>query len=177
MVAESAQVVTVETPDGCFTVVADRQGVLASGWTDDVSVLVDLIHPGLRPSLVGRGTNPILDRAVAAVAAYYQGDLGTISGVGVRQQSGAFRMKVWDAMRLVPAGQRISYAELARRAGNPAAARAAGSACAKNAAALFVPCHRIVRTDHTLGGFGYGLAIKESLLARESQYAARQGPQ
>ena len=74
-------------------------------------------------------------------------------------------------LREVKEGERLTYSEYAARAGRPAAVRAAAGACAMNAAALFVPCHRILRTDGTLGGFRYGLPIKESLLARESSSA------
>ena len=67
----------------------------------------------------------------------------------------------------MPAGQIVTYREFAERAGRPAAIRAAASACGRNAAALFVPCHRIVRTDGSLGGYRYGLDIKRWLRAHE----------
>jgi methylated-DNA-[protein]-cysteine S-methyltransferase len=76
-------------------------------------------------------------------------------------------------MREVPAGEVITYAELAARAGNSRAVRAAGSACAQNMVAPIVPCHRIVRTGGSLGGYYYGLPVKEWLLAHEQ---AGQGP-
>jgi methylated-DNA-[protein]-cysteine S-methyltransferase len=72
-------------------------------------------------------------------------------------------------LRDVPAGAPVSYAEYARRSGRPAAIRAAASACARNAAALFVPCHRVLRTDKTLGGFRYGLDVKRWLIAHEDR--------
>ncbi|MGB3953022.1 MAG: MGMT family protein, partial [Solirubrobacterales bacterium] len=65
----------------------------------------------------------------------------------------------------------VSYATLAGMSGRPRAVRAAGTACGTNAAALFVPCHRVLRTDGTLGGFGWGLHVKESLLAHEAEHA------
>jgi len=61
----------------------------------------------------------------------------------------------------------VSSGELAARAGAPRAVRAAGSACARNAVCLFVPCHRVVRRDGSLGGYYYGLATKQSLLEHE----------
>jgi methylated-DNA-[protein]-cysteine S-methyltransferase len=85
----------------------------------------------------------------------------------VAQPGGAFRQAAWKVMREVPAGEVISYAELAARAGNPDAVRAAGSACATNMVAPIVPCHRIVRTGGALGGYYYGLGVKEWLLAHE----------
>ena len=70
-------------------------------------------------------------------------------------------------MRQVRPGSTVTYTELAGSAGNPRAARAAGAACAKNLVPLVVPCHRIVRSDGSLGGYYYGLAIKRWLLAHE----------
>jgi methylated-DNA-[protein]-cysteine S-methyltransferase len=91
----------------------------------------------------------------------------------VDQPGGTFRQAAWKAMRAVPPGEVITYAELAARAGNPGAVRAAGSACAQNRVAPIVPCHRIVRTGGGLGGYYYGLPVKEWLLAHEG----RRGPQ
>ena len=70
-------------------------------------------------------------------------------------------------MRKVKAGKTLSYADLADRSGSTAAVRAAGSACAKNAIALVVPCHRIVKTGGALGNYAYGLNKKEWLLRHE----------
>jgi methylated-DNA-[protein]-cysteine S-methyltransferase len=71
-------------------------------------------------------------------------------------------------MRKVKAGKVISYSELAERAGSPTAVRAAGSACAKNAIVLVVPCHRIVKSGGALGNYAYGLNKKEWLLRHEA---------
>ena len=72
-------------------------------------------------------------------------------------------------MREIPPGETITYAELAERAGNPRAVRAAGSACARNLIAPIVPCHRVVRSGESrnLGGYYYGLSTKEWLLEHE----------
>lgn len=78
-----------------------------------------------------------------------------------------FQRRVWRAIAGIPRGQVISYTELARRAGNPRAVRAAAQACGANPVPLLVPCHRVVRSDGSLGGFGGGLPMKRQLLARE----------
>lgn len=163
---------TVGTPDGQFTVVAREGTVLASGWTPETDALLPLIHRTLRPEAsevepVGETDSrirPITD----VVCAYYEGDFAAIRDVPVQQSSGEFRMLAWDVLREVTPGEPITYTEFARRAGRPAAVRAAASACAMNAAALFVPCHRILRSDGTLGGFRYGTTIKQQLLEFES---------
>ena len=86
----------------------------------------------------------------------------------VRQRSGAFLVHAWEVLRTVPAGAPVTYTEYAAKSGRPAAVRAAASACARNAAALFVPCHRVLRTDGTLGGFRWGVECKRRLIAHEA---------
>ncbi|PRZ09359.1 methylated-DNA-[protein]-cysteine S-methyltransferase [Isoptericola sp. CG 20/1183] len=165
---------TLDTPDGPFTIVADDGVVLASGWTDDVASLLALVHPELLPAGPGSPTVRAVPESAAevvgpaaAVRAYYAGDPTAVGQVPVRQRSGPYRQHAWEVLRTVPPGTRVTYTEYADRTGRPAAVRAAAGACARNAAALFVPCHRVLRSDGTLGGFRYGLDIKESLLARE----------
>jgi O-6-methylguanine DNA methyltransferase len=78
-----------------------------------------------------------------------------------------FFMRVWKALVAVPMGKTVSYRELARRAGRVRAARAAGTACARNPLPLFIPCHRVLASGGALGGFSSGRAWKRLLLARE----------
>ena len=98
---------------------------------------------------------------------YFDGDINALNGISVRQPGAQFSQAAWKAMRKVKAGKTISYADLAERSGSKAAVRAAGSACAKNAIALVVPCHRIVKTGGSLGNYAYGLNKKEWLLRHE----------
>ncbi len=157
----------VDTFLGPFTVVADSDGaVLASGWTDDVSTLLDVVSPSLRPDDARRKAD--LGAITDAVTAYHQGEFGAVDAIAVRQSSGPFLTHAWDVLRKVPPGEPISYSAFADLAGRPGAVRAAASACARNAAALFVPCHRIVRTDGTLGGFRWSLDTKRTLLTHET---------
>ena len=164
---------TLSTPDGPFTLLAGDAGLLASGWTGDVADLLALVHPTLRPDpadvreLAGARADHEIAGAALAVDAYYSGELDAPSGIRVVQHSGPFRMDAWDALRDVAPGTQLTYTGYAALAGRPLAIRAAAAACAMNAAALFVPCHRILRTDGSLGGFRYGLEIKQRLLARE----------
>jgi methylated-DNA-[protein]-cysteine S-methyltransferase len=99
---------------------------------------------------------------------YFDGDLDAINAIKVSQPGGAFSQSAWKSMRRVRAGRVISYAELAEKSGSPKAVRAAGSACAKNAIVLVVPCHRIVKTGGALGNYAYGAGKKEWLLGHES---------
>ncbi|MFB7888561.1 methylated-DNA--[protein]-cysteine S-methyltransferase [Cellulosimicrobium cellulans] len=170
----TAVTTTVTTPDGPFTVVVDPDGtVLASGWTAEPAALVALVHPDLRPADVKPVPDdaPAVVPAVAAVRAYYAGDVHAIDAVPVRQVSGPYRAHAWDVLRTVEPGDPVTYTRYAELSGRPAAVRAAAGACAMNAAALFVPCHRVLRTDGSLGGFRYGLEVKRSLLDREARAA------
>lgn len=156
---------TTATPPGPFTVLADGGAVRASGWTDDPEVLLALVAPALRDGPLEEATD--LGSISSALGAYLDGETGALREVAVEQRSGAFLERAWDVLRDVAPGAPVSYAELASRAGRPAAVRAAGSACARNAAAPFVPCHRVVRTDGALGGYRWGLPVKTWLLEHE----------
>lgn len=81
--------------------------------------------------------------------------------------SSGFRQRVLRAIDRIPYGQTRSYTEMARRAGNERAVRAAGSACGSNPIPLVVPCHRVLRTSGALGGYGGGLPMKQALLELE----------
>ena len=102
------------------------------------------------------------------ISDYFDGDLTALDAIKVRQPGASFSQAAWKAMRKVKAGKTLSYSDLAERAGSPAAVRAAGSACAKNAIVLVVPCHRIVKTGGALGNYAYGLGKKEWLLHFEA---------
>ncbi len=97
---------------------------------------------------------------------YSDGDLDALDEVSVTQPGGPFQQRAWRAMRTIRAGSVDTYAGLARRAGTPRAARAAGTVCSSNMVAPFVPCHRVIASNG-LGGYGYGLDIKVALLEHE----------
>jgi methylated-DNA-[protein]-cysteine S-methyltransferase len=155
-----------QTPDGPFGVLAHEDGtVLASGWTDSEAALLARLRPERRPAALspGWGTG-----VLEAVEAYYAGDLAAIERIPVAQTGGPFRQDAWLALRRIAAGSPLTYTQFAAASGRPSAVRAAASACATNAAALFVPCHRVLRTDGSLGGFAWGTDVKRALLVREA---------
>jgi len=161
---------TVDTPIGPFTAIAADDGaVLAAGWTAGPDTLTPLIAATLRPARLRR--LPDLGPITRAVQRFHDGDLAAIDDIPVRQRSGEFLTHAWDVLRKVPPGQPVTYSEYAALAGRPSAVRAAASACARNAAALFVPCHRVVRIGGALGGFRWGLDVKRWLLAHEAEAA------
>lgn len=145
-----------------LVVVADDDGaVLASGFAPADHILA-MLPPGCDPE---PGEIP----SVRAVwNAYLAGELDALDDVEVRQTGSVVRDEVWGALRRVPAGEPVSYGEMADIIGRPRAARAVGSACGANHVAPFVPCHRVIASDGSLGGYGYGLPIKKWLLDHES---------
>src|SRR5947209_7194266 len=149
------------TSVGDLAVLVHDDVLVAAGFTtltDQYSRLPDV--PPLRVvDTLGRFTD--------AMSAYFDGDVSAMDDLPVSQPGGPFRQAAWKVMREVPPGEVITYTELARRAGNERAVRAAGSACAQNLVAPIVPCHRIVRTGGTLGGYYYGLEAKSWLLQHD----------
>lgn len=82
-------------------------------------------------------------------------------------QGTAFQQRVWQALREIPVGMTVSYAELAQRIGHPQAVRAVAGACAANRIAVVVPCHRVLRRDGKLSDYRWGVERKRALLERE----------
>lgn len=91
------------------------------------------------------------------------------SAIPVDVRGTAFQESVWQALSAIPPGETRSYAQIAASIGKPKAVRAVGSACGANPVAVLIPCHRALRTDGSLGGYAYGLAIKTELLKREAE--------
>jgi methylated-DNA-[protein]-cysteine S-methyltransferase len=164
---------TLDTPIGPFTVVmSDVGAVRAAGFTADVGELLPLIHPQLVED-----TRPVADAGAvgAAVRSYFDGDLAALDEVPVDQRiGGRFIAEAWQVMRTIKPGVPLTYTELAGLAGRPDAIRAAAAACARNAVALFVPCHRVRRSDGTLGGYRWGLTVKSRLLDHERRVSGQE---
>jgi methylated-DNA-[protein]-cysteine S-methyltransferase len=160
----TAVVHTIATPDGAFTLLEDDEGrVLASGWTDSAEAVLARLSVRNRPEVL-----PGMAQNAVAVAAYYAGDVRAIDAVPVRHFGTPLQNLAWAELRRIEPGAPITYTELAARTGNARAVRAAAAACARNAPALFVPCHRVVSTSGGLAGFAWGIPVKRALLDRES---------
>jgi methylated-DNA-[protein]-cysteine S-methyltransferase len=152
---------TMQTPVGDLALLVHDDALVAAGFTD-VHDQYGRLHDAPPLRLVDD-----LGRFTDALAAYFAGDVKVMGTLPVSQPGGPFRQAAWKVMREVPPGEVITYSELATRAGNPRAVRAAGSACAQNLVAPIVPCHRVVRTGGNLGGYYYGLDAKSWLLEHE----------
>ncbi len=111
---------------------------------------------------------PSASSAMRALVWYFNGALDVLQEDFTFAPCGtSFQNTIWRALQEIPAGQTISYAELARRAGKPRAARAAGLANGANPFPILIPCHRVIRADGGLGGYSSGVERKRWLLRHE----------
>lgn len=164
----------VTTELGTVVAAAGDLGLAAVRIGDDVDALVAEIArelPAARLERHDAGLAELADglRRLAAGGA-------PLAEIPVDLHGTAFQARVWDALRRIPAGQTRSYTEVAAEIGAPTAVRAVASACARNPVALVIPCHRVIRGDGSMGGYRWGLAVKERLLRREREAAARVAP-
>ncbi len=113
-----------------------------------------------------RGTDGLLTEAREQLTAYFAGRLRSFD-VPLAPNGTDFQRRVWSALREIPFGTTISYADLARRVSNVAAVRAVGAANGRNPIPIIVPCHRVIGSDGSLTGFGGGLPRKQWLLRHE----------
>jgi len=155
----------LDTPAGPLSLLAHGEALVGAGFTGDPGELHARLHRSLRPLPLAAAELPWL---VKPLRDYFDGDLTALDSLPVHQPATGSRERLWTQMRAVRPGTTISYTDLATRAGLPrTAARAAGAACAANLIAPVVPCHRILRSDGSLGGYYYGLARKRWLLRHE----------
>ena len=152
---------------GAILVAASARGICAILMGDDPDQLArDLQDRFPKAELVG--ADAAFESSMAAVIGLVEAPhRGLALPLDVRGT--AFQQRVWEALRAVPSGSTVSYAELAARLGMPTAARAIAGACAANPVAVAIPCHRVVRQDGALSGYRWGVERKRELLARESQ--------
>lgn len=151
---------------GSILVAATDKGICAIMLGDDPDVLVrDLQDRFLSAALVG--DDPAFEQLVATVIGFVEAP-ATGLDLPLDIRGTAFQHRVWQALREIPAGQTVSYSDIARRIGAPNAARAVAHACASNAIAVAIPCHRVVRNDGALSGYRWGLARKQQLIEREA---------
>ena len=105
---------------------------------------------------------------IRQLEAYFKGELMEFE-LALAMEGTEFQILVWNALRAIPYGETISYAQLARRIGNPKAVRAVGLANGSNPIPIIVPCHRVIGSDGSLTGFGGGLTTKKKLLELEQK--------
>lgn len=165
----------VDTALGQAIVATTARGICMVELGEDVDALVRTLNaefPRARLQQVDAGRDEFLAPRVRAVADALAGKRARAPDkIPVDLIGTAFQKRVWDALMKIPQGEIRSYAELAAALDAPKAARAVASACAHNRVAIIVPCHRVIRGDGSLGGYRWGLALKQRLLGRESAIA------
>ena len=155
---------TLSSPIGKLYLVT-RDDVVLGLNLSGIDEIVATLDADLQQLKITKEVRPSL--ATQALMDYFDGDLRAINAIKVRQRGGDFSQAAWSGMRKIKAGKTESYAELAKRAGSPAAVRAAGSACAKNKIVIIVACHRVINSNGSMGEYGPGPEKKLWLLRHE----------
>jgi methylated-DNA-[protein]-cysteine S-methyltransferase len=149
----------IDSPVGPLLIAASDEGLHAIGF-----------HAARRDVARGHdwreGGHALLDAARRQLGEYFEGRR-TVFDLALAPRGTPFQREVWRGLAGIPYGLTISYAELARRVGRPAASRAVGAANGRNPLPIVLPCHRVIGTDGSLVGFGGGLAVKRFLLELE----------
>lgn len=154
----------MSTPVGEMLLICDDDARLhLYGWYERMQV------PSRFVDLIPR-RNPF--GLVKAMEAYFRGEVHVIDDLPVTFSGTPFQVKVWNALRTIPAGETTSYGALAKKIGEAKAVRAVGLANGSNPIAVIVPCHRVIGSDGSLTGYGGGLDRKKWLLAHEARHAA-----
>lgn len=157
----------VDSPVGELLVAATEWGVVYLAFAcEDFAKVLARLNDKIGP--VSKGTSPGLTLAVTQLAEYFAGARRTFSVPIDEALTSGFRQCVQRLLSDIPYGATSTYAQLADAAANPKAVRAVGSACARNPVPIIVPCHRVLRSDGSLGGYRGGVAAKELLLRLEN---------
>jgi methylated-DNA-[protein]-cysteine S-methyltransferase len=157
---------TEESPFGTLLLAVTPRGLVRLGLPNqDADELLEELAVRISPRVLEAPAR--LDAARRQLDRYFQGELTEFDIPLDWRLTGGFRAKVQHAIAEIPYGQTRSYTDMARRAGNERAVRAAGTACGANPLPIVVPCHRVLRSGGGLGGYGGGLPMKEALLELE----------
>jgi methylated-DNA-[protein]-cysteine S-methyltransferase len=157
---------TTDSPYGPLLLAKTERGLVRVGLPNqDADELLADLAARVSPRVLEAPKE--LDGVRRELDLYFEGKLDRFDLPLDWRLSGGFRQRVLRAINRIPYGQTRSYTEMARKAGNERAVRAAGTACGSNPIPLVVPCHRVLRTGGALGGYGGGLPMKEGLLELE----------
>ena len=118
------------------------------------------------PEIIHKSDNPALQQCCSELEEYFAGKRKKFD-IEINFEGTPFQHKVWQELLKIPYGKTISYADLAKAVKNPKACRAVGSANGKNPIAVIIPCHRVIASNGSLGGYAYGLEVKKHLLDLE----------
>jgi AraC family transcriptional regulator of adaptative response/methylated-DNA-[protein]-cysteine methyltransferase len=151
---------------GCVLVAQSEKGICAILLGDDPEVLVNDLKQRFHAANLLGGDSDFEETVVRVIS--YVNAKNPLMDLPLDIRGTAFQRRVWEVLRTIPAGQTLSYSEVAGRIGAPQACRAVAQACAANALAVVIPCHRVVRSDGGLSGYRWGVERKRALLEREA---------
>jgi methylated-DNA-[protein]-cysteine S-methyltransferase len=158
------QVITTQTPIGEFHMLVDTADVVRVSGFGSVTDLTLRLPSELRAAhMTTAETHPYK----AYVQSYFAGDRNALQNIVYEQDGSEFQKQVWQAIENISHGETLSYKQLAQEAGNAPAIRAAGTICGLNKLILLVPCHRVLKSDGSIGSYLYGPEIKAFLLRHE----------
>lgn len=160
MIADNVLYATVDSPIGSLLLSSDSDGAVLTGL-----YIESQKYEPTRDDRWRRDDAPFRD-AIRQLAAYFAGDLHQFD-LPIEFQGTDFQRRVWEALRAIPFGETITYAELAVRVGSAGSARAVGAAVGRNPMSIIVPCHRVVGSSGSLTGYAGGLDRKRWLLQHE----------
>ncbi len=156
---------TLDTPVGVVLAASTEWGLCSIRVDRDEDALVKGLWDEFPNASITRDDDGLRDTAIVLASAVRgEGEAGALP---LDLQGTAFQIRVWESLRAIPGGETRTYSEVAQQIGSPRAVRAVASACAANAAALAIPCHRVIRRDGSLGGYRWGLDVKAALLLAE----------
>jgi methylated-DNA-[protein]-cysteine S-methyltransferase len=148
---------TLSTPVGTLVLEANERGLSACSKRRERDVVRD----------DSRAAERHLEEATAMLVEYFRVERRGFDGLPIATTGTAFQERVWRALRAIAFGEWISYGQMAKNVGNPAAVRAIGRASGQNPVCIIQPCHRVLGANRDLVGFGGGLPMKKWLLAHE----------
>lgn len=151
---------TIESPVGPLLLAGDSNALH--------SVSFESSKRAARPQAEWKQNGAAFTEVSLQLRAYFRGELKEFA-LPLAMEGTEFQLRVWNALRTIPYGETISYAQLASRIGNPKAVRAVGLANGSNPIPIIIPCHRVIGSDGSLTGFGGGLSTKQKLLDLESK--------
>jgi methylated-DNA-[protein]-cysteine S-methyltransferase len=155
---------TIESPIGRLLVIVSRQGIHALISAEGAQADELMLELGREPG------HPMMIRVRAQLAEYFGGRRKRFD-LPLVLEGTEFQKLVWSELAKIPYGETISYGEQAKRIGKPSAMRAVGGANGRNPISIIVPCHRVVGSDGSLTGFGWGMPKKQTLLELEQRFS------
>ncbi|HEU4621218.1 MAG TPA: methylated-DNA--[protein]-cysteine S-methyltransferase [Burkholderiaceae bacterium] len=161
---------SLDSPLGTIHLRIDTQGRLVALDFDDGIARTDAVLAKRRARLKLIESATLAREITMSIKAYFEGDVFAIDMIDVHAHGTPFQQSCWQALRRIPAGQTCSYLDEARAIGRATAIRAVGRANGANPIPIVVPCHRVIASDGSLGGYSAGLQRKVWLLDHERRY-------